>query len=50
MIARALVKRGRLLPGEDGKTSRLGRINGEPTRVYVLPAKAWTEGEDHHGG
>jgi putative DNA primase/helicase len=49
MIAKALAERGLLVKGEDGKTSRLVRINGETTRVYVLAAKAWTEG-DHHGG
>jgi putative DNA primase/helicase len=50
MVAKALAERGLLVKGEGGKTSRLGRINGEPTRVYVLPAKAWTEGDHHHGG
>jgi putative DNA primase/helicase len=50
MIAKAFVKRGLLLPGEDGRTNRLVRICDKPTRVYILPAKAWTEGGDHHGG
>jgi putative DNA primase/helicase len=50
MIAKALVRRGLLLPGEDGRTNRLVRIGDKPTRVYILPANAWTEGEDHHGG
>jgi putative DNA primase/helicase len=50
MIAKAFVKRGLLLPGEDGRTNRLVRIGDKPTRVYVLPANAWTEGEDHHAG
>ena len=48
MIAKALVKRGLLLPGEDGKVARCGWINDKSTRVYVLPAKAWIEGEDRH--
>jgi hypothetical protein len=47
MIAKALVKRGLLLAGEDGKASRFAWINGKSTRVYALPAKAWTWGE--HG-
>ena len=50
MIAKAFVKRGLLLPGEDGRTNRLVRICDKPTRVYILSAKAWTEGGDHHGG
>src|SRR5262245_2428081 len=50
MIAKALIKRELLLPGEDGRTNRLVRIGDKPTRVYVLPATAWTEGEDPHGG
>jgi uncharacterized protein (DUF927 family) len=50
MIAKALVKRELLLPGDDGRTNRLVRIGDKPTRVYVLPATAWTEGEDPHGG
>jgi putative DNA primase/helicase len=49
MIAKALARRGLLLSGEDGKTSRLVRIGTEVMRAYVLPAQAWTEG-DHHGG
>ena len=49
MIAKAFVNRRLLLPGEDGRTNRLMRICDKPTRVYILPAKAWTEG-DHHGG
>ena len=49
MIAKALVRRGLLLPGEDGRTNRLMRTGDKPMRVYILPAKAWTEG-DHHGG
>ena len=45
MIAKALVKRGLLLPGEeDGRTNRLVRIGDKPTRVYILPANAWTAG------
>jgi uncharacterized protein (DUF927 family) len=47
MIAKALAKRGLLLPGDDGKASRFGWINDKSTRVYVLPAKAWIEGDDH---
>jgi putative DNA primase/helicase len=50
MIAKALAERGLLVKGEDGKTSRLVRINGETTRVYVLAAKAWIEGNHNHGG
>lgn len=50
MIAKALAERGLLVKGEDGKTSRLVRINGETTRVYVLAAKAWAEGTHNHGG
>jgi putative DNA primase/helicase len=49
MIAKAFVNRGLLLPGEDGRTNRLMRICDKPTRVYILPAKAWTEG-DQRGG
>lgn len=49
MIAKALAERGLLLPGEDGKASRFGWINDKSTRVYVLPAKAWIEGEDNGG-
>jgi putative DNA primase/helicase len=49
MVAKALVKRGLLLPGEDGKASRFGWVNGKSTRVYALPAKAWFEGGGHHG-
>lgn len=48
--AKALVKRGLLLAGEDGKTSRLVRVGANVMRAYVLPAKAWTEGEGHHAG
>jgi len=33
-----------LLPGEDGRTNRLVRIGDKPTRVYILPANAWTAG------
>jgi putative DNA primase/helicase len=41
--ARALVERKLLLP-EAHQASRLVRIHGQPTRVYVLPAMAWIEG------
>jgi uncharacterized protein (DUF927 family) len=43
MIAKALVRRGLLLPGEEGRTNRLVRIGDKPTRVYVLPVAAWME-------
>jgi putative DNA primase/helicase len=37
-VARALAERGMLLPGPEGKHSRIERVDGEPTRVYVLTA------------
>ena len=46
MISRALVERGLLLPGDDGRTNRLVRISDKTTRVYILPAKAWIEGAE----
>jgi putative DNA primase/helicase len=39
MVARALAGRGMLLPGAEGKFSRSERVDGEPTRVYVLTAR-----------
>jgi hypothetical protein len=47
MTGSALVKRGLLLPDSEGRAVRTVRINGEPTRAYVLPAAAWIEGGDH---
>ena len=41
--ARALAERGLLLPDHEGRSVRTVRINGQPTRAYVLPAAAWIE-------
>jgi putative DNA primase/helicase len=37
-VASVLADRGMLLPGPDGKHSRTERVDGQPTRVYVLTA------------
>jgi putative DNA primase/helicase len=37
-IARVFAERGMLLPDPEGKFSRSERVDGEPTRVYVLTA------------
>ena len=42
-VSRALVERGILLPDNEGKSSRIERVDGKATRVYVLTSKLTEE-------
>jgi len=44
-VAAALVERGMLLGDSEGKTSRMERVNGKPTRCYVITARIQADAE-----